>query len=94
ILPNDGKLSITINGNINNIYIQVYDVNGTSLLYSQYTSGPNSFTYTKNDLVAGTYYVLNRSYYTNEYSTYQLVTEYISNNNSDNRQINMQNKGL
>ncbi|HRC32614.1 MAG TPA: T9SS type A sorting domain-containing protein [Bacteroidia bacterium] len=81
ILPHDGKLSITLTGNIYNTYLEVYAENGTTNLYSQYTTA-GTLNWTK-DNAAGTYYVKVKQFYTQYYSTYQLTAAHTTNNNND-----------
>ncbi|MCC7232796.1 MAG: T9SS type A sorting domain-containing protein, partial [Bacteroidia bacterium] len=70
-LPEDGKLGITITSNNGqNVYALFYDHNGSTLLSGNYTT--TTYSYSLNNLAAGTYYIKVRTYYANEFSQYTL----------------------
>lgn len=71
VLPVDGKFTWSITSqNGQNIYAELFDNNGTTELGGNYTT--STATFTENNLGAGTYYILVRTYYESEYSSYTL----------------------
>jgi len=74
-LPQDGKLEWTITShNSQNVFAQVFDYDGTTLLGGNYTT--NTATYSLINLAAGTYYINIRNYYTTEFSPYTLSSSF------------------
>ena len=74
-LPVDGKLTFGLsNLNGQNVYVQLYDNNGTTLIAGNYTTTTNSFTV--NNLGAGTYFILIRTYYNSEFSPYTVTNSF------------------
>ncbi len=68
----DGRLRLTMaSANGQNVYIDLYDNNGTILLGSAYTAG-TAVLVDKDGLAAGTYYVRIHTYYTTEFAPYTL----------------------
>ncbi len=90
---NDGQLSIKLypfSGSFT--YLTVYDNNGTTVLYNQYApSGVLDFT--RNDLGKGTYYIKVRCYYDYQFSSYALVTKFVSAGTNDVEPNNFAAKG-
>ena len=67
----DGQLNLTLTpGNGEYVWIYLFDNNGTTLLYSQYSAG--TFTLSQNGLAAGTYYLRVNCYYNNKFAPYKL----------------------
>lgn len=68
----DGRLRITmVSANAQNIYVHLYDNNGTALLDQGYTSGTAAVV-NADGLAAGTYYVKVRMYYTTGFAPYTI----------------------
>ena len=68
----DGRLRLTMaSANGQNIYIDLYDNNGTTLLGSAYTTG-TAVLVNKDGFAAGTYYIRIHTYYTTEFAPYTL----------------------
>ena len=68
----DGRLRLTMaSANGQNVYIDLYDNNGTTLLGSAYTAG-TAVLVDKDGLAAGTYYIRIHTYYTTEFAPYTL----------------------
>ena len=90
---NDGELSVKLypfSGNY--LYLTVYDNNGTTVLFQQYTnSGVVNFY--RNDLGKGTYYIKVNCYYNYQYSSYALVTKFVSAGTNDAEPNNYATKG-
>ncbi|MEO8770888.1 MAG: GEVED domain-containing protein [Ferruginibacter sp.] len=67
----DGQISFTITSENNqNVYAQLYDGDGTSLLAGGYTT--LTANYSKDGLAPGTYYIRIVTYYTTEFAPYTL----------------------
>ena len=80
---NDGELSVKLyplSGNY--IYLTVYDNNGTTVLFQQNTN-VGVLNFYRNDLGKGTYYIKVNCYYPSQYSSYALVTKYVSAGTND-----------
>jgi len=70
-LPEDGRLTVTMNPVYSqNVFATLYDNNGTTILFNNYSI--TTFSQTKDDLAAGTYYIRVRTYYQSEFSPYTL----------------------
>ncbi|MEO8147412.1 MAG: T9SS type A sorting domain-containing protein [Bacteroidia bacterium] len=79
---NDGQLNVklySLNGEY--IYLTVYDKNGTTVLYNNYSSAV--VNYSRNDLAKGTYYVRVVAYSINNFLPYALVNNLVNNNAND-----------
>ncbi|MEO8147413.1 MAG: T9SS type A sorting domain-containing protein [Bacteroidia bacterium] len=67
----EGQLNYTMNVlNGQNVYLQLYDGDGITLLGGNYTT--TSATYTKDGLAAGTYYLKIFTYYNNGWAPYSI----------------------
>ncbi len=72
----DGKLTASVTSeNGQNVYLKIYDGNGSTLLASAYTT--DSITIDKDGLAPGEYYIKINTYYTNEFAPYTLTNELI-----------------
>ena len=71
----DGMLTLTLAvQNAQYFYWELYDHNGTTLFYSQYTNGTSA--YSVDGLAAGTYYVKVFGFYSNGFTTYSLTSAF------------------
>ncbi len=67
----DGELQLTLNPvNGTNVYVALYDHDGTTLLIQNYSTG--TFTISYDGLAAGTYYVEVYCYYNSQFAPYTL----------------------
>ena len=92
----DGKLDVTITvSNGLNLYCYIYDLNGTTLLSSGYSSTLK--TVTKVDLAAGTYYIRLKAYTTGQLPAYTVsnaLTEPAQSNDAEPNNTRAQAKVL
>lgn len=73
---NDGRLDFTMFSlNAQNVYLNLYDGNGTTVLGGNYTTG--TATYSVDGLAAGTYYFRIRNYYISEWSPYKFIVKLV-----------------
>ena len=71
--PADGEFKLNLKVyNGQNVYIQLYESNGTTLIQSQYTTNTTSINVS--NLAAGTYYVRVKTYYSSEFAPYRIST--------------------
>jgi hypothetical protein len=83
----DGLLRLSLSGlNGSNVYVTLYDHNGTTILNSQYST--TSFSTYTDGLAAGTYYVAVYCYYNSQFSTYILSDSLFSYNPNQDPQPN------
>lgn len=69
----DGRIRLKMtSGNGQNVWAYLYDIDGTTLIASGYTSG-SADVVNKDGLGAGTYYVRVNTYYTSEWAPYTLT---------------------
>lgn len=67
----EGQLNWTITvANGKNVYAQLYDINGTTFLGGNYTTG--TATYSKNGLAVGVYYIKIFNYFISEFAPYTI----------------------
>ncbi|MBK7888980.1 MAG: T9SS type A sorting domain-containing protein [Bacteroidetes bacterium] len=67
----DGRLDFTITSlNSQNVYALLYDGDGTTILAGSYTTTTN--TYSEDGLAPGTYYILVKTFYPQEFAPYKL----------------------
>ena len=67
----DGRIDFTMTSiNGQNVYLQLYDNNGTTFLAGSYTTG--TATYSKDGLAAGTYYLRVATFYLSEFAPYKV----------------------
>lgn len=73
----EGRLSFYIQSlNGQNVYLNLYDGNGTLVLGGSYTS--SSATFNVDGLAAGTYYFRVKTYYNNEFAPYKFIVNVIT----------------
>ena len=69
----DGRLRLTMtSANGQNVFADLYDNNGTTLIAGSYTSG-SAVVVNLDGLAAGTYYIRVHTYYTTEFAPYTLA---------------------